>query len=103
MLEKFYPFTKNQIKIEKDANTTLTVIIINTDLNLYEMNLLVKQVHSSFAGIIKPYNTPEDGDTLYLVSTKEIQIPEKEKYNAISHLGILTSEVIKEAVLSVFE
>lgn len=103
LLSKVYPLAPSKTEIEKKGNTTLTVVITNVDLGLYEMQLIARQMHNSFSEVIRPFGTSEDGDSLYFVSTREVQIPEKEKYDAIPHLGILATKVIKEAVYSAFD
>jgi L-aminopeptidase/D-esterase-like protein len=75
-------------------NTTLTVVVTNQKLDRYRLSQLGKQVHSSMARAIQPFNTVWDGDTLYTVTTDQV-----EGINTTS-LGIIASELAWDAVLA---
>src|SRR5687767_7611085 len=50
-------------------HTTLTVLVTNVALPRDLLRQLGRQVHSSMARAIQPFNTPDDGDTFFTVST----------------------------------
>ncbi len=75
-------------------NTTLTVVVTNQKLDGYRLSQLGKQVHGSMARAIQPFNTVWDGDTLYTVTTDQV-----EGIN-ITSLGIIASELAWDAVLA---
>ena len=78
------------------GNTTLTVVITDQSTNRFSMDQVARQVHSSMARAIQPFQTDTDGDTLWFVSTGEVDI---EPWSS-SALGTLASEVVWDAVLS---
>ncbi len=103
LLKQVYPMNPNSQKPEQKGNTTLSIIIINVDLELDEMREIARQVHNSFSEVIRPFGTSEDGDTLYLVSTREIQMADKDRFDAIPRLGMLATKVAKKAIYSAFD
>jgi L-aminopeptidase/D-esterase-like protein len=103
LLFRMTPFNNSSKKNNLKGNTTLTVVITNANLNLYEMQLIARQMHNSFSEVIRPFGTAEDGDTLYFVSTKEVTIFKKDRYTLLPHVGILATKVIKEAIYSAFD
>ncbi len=80
------------------GNTTLTVVVINQQMDLRELRQLARQVHSSMARAIDPFHTIHDGDVLYAVTTNQLDPPPL-KYHELSYLA---SEVAWDAVLSAF-
>jgi 6-aminohexanoate-oligomer endohydrolase len=56
-----------------------------------------KQVHTSMARAIQPFQTIFDGDTFYAVTTNEV---ENQLLNEVA-LGVLASETVWDAVLSI--
>ena len=78
------------------GNTTLTVVITNQSVNRFSIDQLARQVHSSMARAIQPFQTDTDGDTLWFVSTGEVDI---EPWSGPG-LGTLASEVVWDAVLA---
>ncbi len=77
------------------GNTTLTVVVTNQATNRFSIDQLARQVHSSMARAIQPFQTDTDGDTLWFVSTGEIDI---DAWSGVG-LGTLASEVVWDAVL----
>jgi L-aminopeptidase/D-esterase-like protein len=75
-------------------NTTLTVVITNQKMEPYWLAQLGKQVHTSMSRAIHPFHTVWDGDTLFTVSTGQV-----DGINATS-LGIIASELAWDAVLA---
>ena len=81
------------------GNTTLTVVVTNQKVNSGALNQLARQVHDSMARAIQPFHTSDDGDTLYAVSTNEVENP----HISSLALGVIASEVVWDAVLSIVE
>jgi L-aminopeptidase/D-esterase-like protein len=80
------------------AYTTLSVIVTNQQLNRQEVQV-GRQVHASMARAIQPFHTGEDGDTLFTVTTNEVQ---DESMN-VTKLASLASELMWDAVLASYE
>jgi L-aminopeptidase/D-esterase-like protein len=81
------------------GNTTLTVIVTNQKLDKRSLNQWARQVHSSLARVICPFHTLNDGDVLYAVTTKEVEHPTL----SVAGLGMLASELLWDAVLSIYQ
>jgi L-aminopeptidase/D-esterase-like protein len=80
------------------GNTTLTAVITNQKLGMYELTQLGRQVHSAMARAIQPFHCLDDGDVLYTVTTGEVENPKLRG----TALGVLASELAWDAVLSSF-
>ena len=77
-------------------NTTLTVVVTNLRLQRHDLMQVGRQVHSSMARAIRPFHTRDDGDTLWMVSTQEVELPQWSP----TALGVAASEVVWDAVLT---
>ena len=77
-------------------NTTLTVVVTNQTVRGHDLTQLGRQVHSSMARAIQPFHTRDDGDALWVVSTREVN-PARW---SLSALGVAASEVVWDAVLA---
>jgi L-aminopeptidase/D-esterase-like protein len=78
------------------GNTTLTAVVTNQKLDPRSLGQIAKQVHASMCRVIQPFHCLEDGDTLYAISTGEVENP---SLNATA-LGVLASELAWDAVLN---
>lgn len=78
------------------ANTTITVVVTNQTLPPWALQRLAVQVHNSMSRAIQPFGTQFDGDTLFAVSTGEINSPTLNKVD----LGTLASETAWDAILA---
>jgi 6-aminohexanoate-oligomer endohydrolase len=77
------------------GNTTLTVLVTNVKLTDTALRQLATQVHSSMHRAIQPFHTELDGDTLFALTTDEVELT-----GTAAGLGALASEVAWDAVLS---
>lgn len=77
------------------GNTTLTVLVTNVKLTDFSLRQLATQVHSSMHRGIQPFHTELDGDTLFALTTDEVDLA-----GTATGLGALASEVAWDAVLS---
>lgn len=93
----FDSFGVNKAKQFKDKqNTTITIVITNADIDRSDMKRLAIMAHTSMASTIRPFHTPWDGDTLFVVSTRTQKMP---KDFSVSDLGVVTSELLTQALL----
>lgn len=89
----------------QSGNTTISAIVTNVKLNETELNQFAKQVHSSMHRGIQPFHTDMDGDTLFALTTDEIELPVSKASEAgrlsvtSTALGALASEVMWDALL----
>ena len=81
------------------GNTTLTVVATNQKLDRRGLTQFARQVHSSMARVICPFHTLNDGDVLYAVTTKQVE----HSTLSVAALGMLASEVLWDAVLSIYQ
>ncbi|MFL6120180.1 P1 family peptidase [Actinophytocola sp.] len=77
------------------GNTTLTVVVTNVRLTDVALRQFATQVHSSMHRAIQPFHTELDGDTLFALTTDEVELT-----GTAAGLGALASEVAWDAVLS---
>lgn len=78
------------------ANTTITLVVTNQKLPFWALQRLAVQVHSSLARAIQPFGTMDDGDTLFAVTTGDVDNP---NISAVD-LATLASETAWDAVLA---
>lgn len=78
------------------ANTTISLVVTNQRLPFWALQRLAAQVHASMARAIQPLATEDDGDTLFAVTTGEVENPQL----SAARLGVLASEVAWDAVLA---
>lgn len=78
------------------GNTTITLVVTNQKLPLWALQRLAAQVHSSMARAIQPFATQDDGDTLFAVTTGEVENPRLSPID----LAVVASEVAWDAVLA---
>jgi 6-aminohexanoate-oligomer endohydrolase len=78
------------------TNTTITVVATNQALPFWALQRLAVQVHNSMARAIQPFGTGVDGDTLFAVTTGEV---DDRSLNPID-LGALASETAWDAILA---
>jgi L-aminopeptidase/D-esterase-like protein len=79
-------------------NTTLSLVITNRRMNMYELQRLAVQAHTSLARAIQPFSTEDDGDTLFAVSTEELP-PEASELSDVQ-IDTLAGETLWDAVLA---
>lgn len=77
-------------------NTTLTVVVTDLALARHDLVQVGRQLHTSMAQAIRPFHTRNDGDTLWMVSTNETNLP---RFSATA-FGVVATEVLWDAVLA---
>lgn len=93
----FNSFGVNKSHQFKDKqNTTITIVITNADITRSDMKRLAIMSHTSMASTIRPFHTPWDGDTMFVVSTQKVKMP---KDFTVSDLGVVTNEMLTQALL----
>ncbi len=78
------------------ANTTISLVVTNRKLSNPLLQRLAVQVHGSMARGIQPFATINDGDTLFAVSTQEVDDTEMGPVT----LGAIAGEVMWDAILA---
>lgn len=85
------------------GNTTISTVVTNAKLNEVDLRQLATQVHSSMHRAIQPFHTALDGDTLFLATTDEVELPSFDPRQTLSpsvaSVGAIASEVMWNAVI----
>lgn len=87
------------------GNTTITVVVTNVRLDDLELVHFGRQVHSSMNRAIQPFHTALDGDTLFALTTDEVDlnpaVPAEDDGAPVSSIavGAIASELAWDAVL----
>jgi L-aminopeptidase/D-esterase-like protein len=79
------------------GNTTLPVVVTNQKLAPRSRRRLGRQVHSSMARGIQPFQTGNDGGVLFTATTGDVD----EELDDLT-LGVVASELAWDAVLTCF-
>lgn len=74
-------------------NTTIGAVVTNAKLSKAECKKISQMAHNGFAKSIFPIHTPHDGDTIFTLSTGEVETD-------ITLLGSIASEVVEKSVIS---
>ena len=73
------------------GNTSLGCVITNAKLTKAQCNKLASIAHNGYAKAIRPVHTSADGDTIYVLSTGEVNV-------SPDALGALATEVMAKAI-----
>ena len=76
------------------TNTTIGVIATNAAFNKAQMKKIAQMGHDGMARTINPVHTPWDGDTLFAMSTGQVQ-----STIDVGRIGSLAAEVVSKAIL----
>jgi hypothetical protein len=77
-------------------NTTISVVVTNRKMGWAGLQRLATQVHTSMSRAIQPFSTFDDGDTLFAVSTGEVEGDKP----ALIDLDTIASETMWDAILA---
>lgn len=80
-------------------NTNLTLVVTDQRLDPLQLRSVARQVHSSMARAIQPFNTRWDGDILFAVSMQRVANDDLDEVS----LGVIASELAWDAALSSFD
>ncbi|MCH1881808.1 P1 family peptidase [Agrococcus sp. ARC_14] len=85
------------------GNTTLSVVVTNARLAEIDLQQLATQIHSSMHRGIQPFHTSLDGDTLFLLTTDEVDLPVYDPRQglgpSIASFGAIASETMWDAII----
>ena len=74
------------------GNTTLSIVITNAKFNKAQLCKIAGLAHDGYARSIRPVHTSADGDSIYAVSTGDLEVDK-------DLAGSLAAEVVSEAIL----
>lgn len=78
-------------------NTTIGVVATNAALSKAEATRLAVMAQDGFARAIRPVHTPFDGDTIFTLSTEQVDLPEPRPLN-LARIGALAADCMARAV-----
>ena len=76
-------------------NTTIGVVATNVKLTKAQATKVAGMAHDGLARCIRPIHTSLDGDTIFCLSTGELEFPE----NPVDPVGILAAKVAEQAII----
>jgi L-aminopeptidase/D-esterase-like protein len=79
------------------ANTTIGVVATNAILDNAEARRVAIMAQDGFARAIRPVHTPFDGDTVFVLATGRLALPEP-RATALSLVGALAADCVARAV-----
>lgn len=88
---------KKSLPPKTKENTTITILVTNADVSRTDLKRIAVMSHTAMAASIRPFHTPWDGDTLFVVSTKTHKLDSE--MNVID-LGTIGGELLNQAVRS---
>jgi L-aminopeptidase/D-esterase-like protein len=86
----------NEDGSSSQRNTTISVIVTNRKIGWFALQRLAVQVHTSMARAIQPFSTFDDGDTLFALSTDEIDADKP----SLIDLDTVAAETMWDAILA---
>ena len=76
-------------------NTTIGVVATNAKLTKAQCKKISQMSHDGYAKAIFPIHTPHDGDTIFTMSTGEIEVE-----SDLTLLGSLATEVVEKSIIN---
>ena len=80
--------------VEPGKNTTLSIVVTDVDLDRNQLKRLSVALHTSMAGMIRPFHTYGDGDINFAVSLGRRRVNEEEEFD----LGLRAAELMSQAI-----
>lgn len=81
----------DQLRKLPEGNTTIGCIVTNVKLNKAQCTKIAGIAHNGYAKAIVPAHTMSDGDTIFVLSTNEVE-------GMVDAVGIIATEVIEMCV-----
>ena len=88
---------RTQKKSIPKGNTTLSVIITNLNFDRSDLHRIAVMAHSALGRTIDPFHCTNDGDSLYVVSTRSQEI--SSRFN-VADYGIIAGRLLQDAAIS---
>ena len=89
--EEMYKFIKKPIRNQKSENTTLAAIIMNAKFSKAHLCKIASMAQDALARRIDPVHTMLDGDTVYTLTTDQIEAD-------INIVGTIATQVLEIAI-----
>lgn len=80
------------LEADSGKNTTIGVVATNANLTKAEANKVASMAHNGYARAIRPVHTMYDGDTIFCLSTGNVQVD-------VTKVGILGAKAMEKAIV----
>ncbi len=90
-------FQNNTSKIKIPTNTTLCVVATDASLTKAQAQRVAIMAQDGLARAIRPVHTPFDGDTVFVLSTGQVQLSKTLPID-IARLGMMASDCVSRAI-----
>jgi L-aminopeptidase/D-esterase-like protein len=77
------------------GNTTVSIVVVNARLDRTVLQRIAVMAHAALGRVIEPFQTPYDGDLLFVVSTSTATLDDWEP----ADVGVLAGRLLQQAVL----
>ncbi len=84
------------VKKDRSGNTTISILVTNLKLDRSALQRVAMMSHTAMGRVIEPFQSPDDGDTLFAVSTGTLELPADQV--GASEVGTLGGRALQEAV-----
>ena len=81
----------DQVQEATCANTTIGCIVTNAKLNKAQCSKIASIAHNAYARAIHPVHTMSDGDTIFVLSTQEVEAN-------VDAIGVMAVDIMAEAI-----
>lgn len=82
----------NNLRKLPEGNTTIACIVTNVKLNKAQCTKIAGIAHDGYARAIRPVHTMSDGDTIFVLSTNEVE-------GFVDGVGILGAYVVEKSIV----
>ncbi len=79
-------------------STTIGVVVTNVSLSHEAMYKVAQMAHDGLARVIRPVHMMADGDTIFAVSTSQLELS-SEHYSLVDVVGEMCAEAVERAVI----
>lgn len=81
------------------GNTTISMLITNVKMDRLRLQRVAVMAHTAMGRVIDPFHSPQDGDALFVVSTRSVESPTG---IGASELGVMGGRLLQDSVIEVF-
>lgn len=86
-------------RLQAGANTTIAVVACNADLSSAECKRVAMMAHDGMARAVRPAHTPFDGDTVFALASKQLDLGEGLARQAqIGRIGSAAADCLARAI-----
>jgi L-aminopeptidase/D-esterase-like protein len=80
------------------GNTTIGVVATDAALTKAEAKRVAMMAQDGLARAIRPVHTPADGDTIFVLATGTVALPEERRATALTRIGAIAADCVARAI-----